>query len=391
MIKKIFIKIALIIGLLTTVVLVGLFIYSNIEKKFSLNLIVSPKDSQITVEISGQKIENTSKLPQGRYTIKVEKEGYITDIREVELKKNTNLEINLIAKLANFNITNPSLGSKNIYPLYILPDNGFINYNSSSKGLEIETGNQITTLNKGDLLYLSNNYPMVSYKLRGTEKIYTFNIINATKEEHNTELIQPAIYNVINPLTGTLFILGQYDPASRVSKLFKKDTNDINFVELLSTNANKLDLVTANFLLLIEERDHPYSNFYNFYQIDKGRNVIQTQNSGIYSISPSKEQIAIAKEKEINIFNTINFSKNTINWDGEGLFVWKDESTLLLIKKTNNQLVYSFIDTIYGSQTESVIIPNTNGLGLSEIINLENNNIHIRTKDNKILTINLSS
>lgn len=341
--KKVIIFIIVFILLITAVMYLT-------RTTFSLNIMVTPNDSLITVsngsEIYTSKGNFNKKLKKEIYKLKIEKEGYITEEREIKLDKNTKVVLTLFKSYI-------SELEKSYTPIKISPmfsTSGF--KNGKIYGVNRKNGNLIMFEdNKETVVY---NGEIEDYEIKGNTavildsfnlgEIIVLNLNNLSLKRISQKLLAPIISVSLSDDEKNIYYLSEFGIDNKVSNLNSISVDGSNYKKINETESQSVEFLKSNTLILFEETHDIDKNVINFYDLDKNLVTLSKLTSS-YKISPDKNYILLHKSKNVEIIDTFEFKSRSKNIEQSSRSVWKDNDTAVLFRNNTGNSYYSILKT----------------------------------------------
>jgi len=225
------------------------------------------------------------------------------------------------------------------------------------------SGNIIGIDNKrGNLIKIANDKPTTIYP--GVIKDYYINkdrLVLIDNNNLNTIVIRnpvnqtvirninlsdfsPIISVTIDNDNQNLYFLGNFNIDTKTPVLYLLPINNSEPLKLTETQAQKIEYMNDDILLLIEDFHSIGKGSVVIYDV-KNETTISKQKADSHNISPNKNKLLLLTVNKISILESPQFALKTKIIDKFSSAIWKDNKTVLLFKNDNYGINYAKLDT----------------------------------------------
>lgn len=396
--KKIFKLNRNIVKYLFFVVFLILFLYLvifrlNINNNYSLRIGTNQDDSTILIRSNTNEYKGigsfNEKIPADLYNIKISKDEFITE--ELQIKLDSEKDINV--KLFPSSKTKIEETYKNESFVYLSDTNqqgeGIFYGIDRSNGylVEYNKGAKRTIYEGVIKSYHVNNEFIVILDKNKSDRIFLINKNSFIQTMIQMTGISPIASVSISP-NNDIYMLGNFDLKTKSFSLHKTDKNGGNIQVLIKkTNAQSLEVLNENLLLLITENHEVDKNRVDFYDINK-KEIILTKYTSWYNISPSRLNILFHRSNEFEIYNVKTSKSIQNNLLESRRSVWKNDNTLYIFRNHEGDSYYSRINiNPFEVQPFEELIK---GVQVQNIFGIDGEKIILQDYNEKIFSIELN-
>lgn len=382
---------------LITIILIlfFLFVYFYFKNKdnFDLKINVNVSGSQISISDEKNTVLNSDevfdkKLKRGLYKVVIKKDGYIPEIREVNLNKDTNLQITMLRSLVN----NTELSVKPVSFGSLLSKSGFdegviYGINRENGFLVKFDGQKQTTI---------YNKPIEDYDIKGNTAvilergnlsgIIVLDLTTLTQRTLNMKNVEPVTSVSLTEDSSSVFFLSGFSINGKISDINSVTLNGNELKTYSETSAQRLEVVNNDLILLYQENHAQDKNSINLYQLSTNKIVLK-KTVNTYKLSPNKDYIFIQRLNNVEKVNIKDFKNSTLSIKSGSRFVWKNNNTIILLKNNEGNVQYSILTTnpLNATSFQTLI----EGSAVLSAFGLVENKLYLQDYNNKMFSLNI--
>lgn len=381
-----------IIVLLLATAISTVFIYTKINENPVLEINVNQEDFLIT--ITGENKNYTSesdfksKVDKGLYTIKVEKDDYITEQRQLNILENTKIEINLFkSSLSDLQ------KSYQLEPIRQVSTTESVD-NNNSYGINRENGN---------LIKIEDGKEKIVYSGKTKDYAIGKNILIVLDQEDQNQIIvidsstlktRRISKKELYPITSIalsddekfIYFLAEFNIRNKISNLYTTEIDGSNTIKITGTTAQSVKYLKNSIVVLFEENHDLNKNRIILFDTNKKEEILYKYTNK-FSISPNKIYISLHKTNNIELLNTDNYKSNSSKILDSSRSTWRDSNTLYIFRN-NEENVYLSKVTANPFKVEDFSLL-LEGISLQNIIGFMGDKIYLQDYENKIFSIKL--
>lgn len=381
-IKKLF-------SLLVVIIVIFSFVDLFRPNSHTLSINVKPEDAEVT--IGGYKSigDFKTKLDDGSYQIKTEKAGYLSDIRQLDFNKDTNLIISLTPLSENL------ISSKDVVPIDISPLSKIVTSGkTNSYGINGANGN-LVMMSDNKLTPIFNGITK-DFDIKGNiaviiddsdlSKIIIKNLDTLSQRTINLSQYSPIISTTISDDLTTIYFLAQFTINNKTPSLYSIPTAGGDAVKLTETRALEVKYVKNGILSLFEKTHAQDKNVFHAFSVNESSDVFK-KNTNTYSISPNKNNVYLQTTTDITIWNTNDFNSKSLYTGNSSRAIWKDDNTILVFQNSNNNTNMAVLTLEpFIINPFSVLVE---GSTLQNVIGISQGKLYLQSYDNKVFALEI--
>lgn len=376
------------ITIISLILAMAVILFVGRNRPVTLSISVQPLNSSVYIneKLVGQGNIKINLEPEG-YLIKVRKDGFFEESRQIFLRRPTTININLVEI--------PSTTIKNIIDISQSPniavtdENTIFTIDQDSNFLmkmdlktkqktpislpNSPTVNSLSVLNDS-IVIETEAFPSIN-----PHRYFVLNLKNESISELNIDTLQPFIALSKSKNNNLYAILGKYDIYTDTASLFIGDSLSHEFKEISSQlAADSLLWINDNKILIIDTKDPDRFNGSSIFDINTKTSTPfisppQTMKNPV--VNPNLSVIAYLKDGDLVITNVETSDSKILlkNQDENSIFWWFDNNNILVVDKTRELLQKINTDSL--SVSDTVPIPSRPGKTLISVITIKNNQL----------------
>ncbi len=224
----------------------------------------------------------------------------------------------------------------------LINDNELLGFNKSSQ-ISIFNNNEEQIVYGSPVRLFSYNNDRLVVLEKDTNIMTTINFLTKQKiYTVDSSQYQPIISVSLSVDGKSLYFLGKYNSETHESNLYMSPTASFNPILIISTKTTKIEALSNSTLLAYRYTDQPNASYVEIIDASSKKTAKQYLVD-FYSISPSKEKIAISLLSKITVFDISNnqlVSPISVPAQKPSFVLWKDDVTLIVISNNDNRAIF---------------------------------------------------
>lgn len=381
-----------IIVLLLAAAISAVFIYTKINEKPVLQIDVNQDDFIITITSENKnytsKSNFKSKVDKGLYTIKVEKNDYITEQRQLNILENTKIEINLFkSSLSDLQKSYQLEPIKQISMTESVDSNNSYGINRENGNLiKIEDGKEKIVYSGKTKDYAIGKDILIVLDQEDLNQIAVVDSNTLETRRINKKELYPITSIALSGDEKFIYFLAEFNIRNKISNLYATEIDGSNTIKITETTAQSVKYLKNSIVVLFEENHDLNKNRVILFDTDKKEEVLYKYTNK-FSISPNKAYISLHKTNNIELLNTDSYKSNSNKILESSRSIWRDNNTLYIFRN-NEENVYLSKVTANPFNVEDFILL-LEGISLQNIIGFMGDKIYLQDYENKIFSIKL--
>lgn len=371
----------------TIVIAVGFLVWFKLfPQETNLTINSSPVGSSIFIDekyIGNDQF--TGSLPKGNHTIKVTKDGYQTEVKQINLSSKLVLNISLSilpAKILE------DIKPNSISTVTFASPNSIISINRITGHLVRISPGKTETIYSSPVKKFTYNHPFITILERTKpEQITIINLENNQTQTQKLNQYQPIISAAAESAL-SLYFLGKHNPADRNATLFLSSLDETKPQNIITTNATDIYPIISPYIVLFAYADAQDASTVSILNTSTGQNLMSV-NANTYKISPNKDKVATLASKNLYILDPKNNSPKSVSVTGSSKIFWKNNLSLGIIKNLFPGASISYLNPLTLKQTMTKAIDSLENIVIRKVLGSVDNFLFIENAQGNILQVPL--
>ena len=371
----------------TIVIVLGYLVWFKLfPQETSLTINSSPTGSSIFIDEKYLTNDQfTGNLPKGNHTIKVTKDGYQTEVKQINLSSKLILNISLSILPAK---VLEDIKPNSISTVTFTSRNSIISINRITGHLVRISPGKTETIYSDPVKKFTYNHPFITILERTKpEQITIINLENNQTQTQKLNQYQPII-SAAAENAFSLYFLGKHDPAARNSTLFLSNLDETKPQNIITTNATDIYPLISPYIVLFAYADAQDASTVSILNTSTGQNLMSV-NANTYKISPNKDKVAALASKNLYILDPKNNSPKNVSVTGSTKIFWKNNLSLGIIKNLFSGANISYLNHLTLKQTMPEAIDSLENIVIRKVLGAVDNFLFIENSQGNILQIPL--